>query len=213
MRDLISAGSGHYGLPMRWRVWLICCPASALEAANGPVQGVVARIDWARFLPLYQQAGRRSFLAELEREVPESVPALSGESGKTQLVEQLTHAPVQRRKKLVADYLREAVAEVTRIDAAEIREDAGFFDLGMDSLMAVELRRRLEQALGQELPATLAMDYPRLSDVGDYLLGEVLGLQRTGSQSYWARTYLASDDTHGRADRDCLGGVPLSRRT
>ena len=58
------------------------------------------------------------------------------------------------------DYLRDTVAEVTRIDAAEIREEAGFFDLGMDSLMAVELRRRLEQAVGKELPATLAMDFP-----------------------------------------------------
>ena len=38
----------------------------------GRAQGVVARIDWARFLPLYQQAGRRAFLAELEREVPAS---------------------------------------------------------------------------------------------------------------------------------------------
>ena len=162
---------------------LTLSPADALAGmadllAASCVQGVVARIDWARFLPLYQQAGRRPFLAELEREVPASVsaPSLSGPSGKTQLVEQLTLAPVQRRKKLVADYLREAVAEVTRVDAAEIREDAGFFDLGMDSLMAVELRRRLEQAVGKELPATLAMDYPRLSDVGDYLLGDVLGL-------------------------------------
>ena len=156
-------------------------PADALAGmadlmAASSVQGTVARIDWARFLPLYQQAGRRSFLAELEREVPDLAPTPYRPSGKTQLVEQLTHAPVQRRKKLVADYLREAVAEVTRVDAAEIREDAGFFDLGMDSLMAVELRRRLEQAVGQELPATLAMDYPRLSDVADYLLGDVLGL-------------------------------------
>ena len=155
-------------------------PADALAGmadlmSASSVQGTVARIDWARFLPLYQQAGRRSFLAELEREVPDLAPTLTP-AGKTQLVEQLTQAPVQRRKKLVADYLRQAVAEVTRVDAAEIREDAGFFDLGMDSLMAVELRRRLEQAVGQELPATLAMDYPRLSEVGDYLLGDVLGL-------------------------------------
>ncbi|OBG29797.1 type I polyketide synthase [Mycobacterium sp. 852002-51057_SCH5723018] len=151
--------------------------ASAQGPAQGLAQGVVARIDWARFLPLYQQAGRRSFLAELEREVPESVSApSSGPSGKTQFVEQLANAPVQRRKKLLTDYLRDAVAEVTRIDAAEIREDAGFFDLGMDSLMAIELRRRIEQAVGKEVPATLAMDHPRLSDVADYLLGDVLGL-------------------------------------
>ena len=142
---------------------------------RGAAQGVVARIDWARFLPLYQQAGRRAFLAELEREVPDVAPVVTA-SGKTQLVERLAGASVQQRKKLLTDYLRDAVAEVTRVDAAEIREDAGFFDLGMDSLMAVELRRHIEQGVGKEIPATLAMDHPRLSDVVDYLLSDVLGL-------------------------------------
>ncbi|WP_205873803.1 type I polyketide synthase [Mycobacterium camsae] len=138
-------------------------------------QGVVARIDWARFLPIYQQTGRRAFLAELERELPESATAPTA-SGTTKLVEQLTVAPVQRRKRLVVDYLRDVVAEVTRVDAAEIRDEAGFFDLGMDSLMAVELRRRVEHGVGKALPATLAMDYPRLVDVADYLLTDVLHL-------------------------------------
>ena len=70
---------------------------------------------------------------------------------------------------------------MTRVDAAEIREDAGFFDLGMDSLMAVELRRRIEQGVGKDLPVTLAMDHPRLTDVADYLLGDVLGLGEQAS--------------------------------
>ncbi len=149
--------------------------SSGQKAGQGVAQGVVARIDWASFLPLYQLAGKRSFLAQLEREVPESAPAPTP-SGTTQLVDQLAVAPAQQRKKLVVDYLRDVVAEVTRIDAAEIREEAGFFDLGMDSLMAVEMRRRVEYAVGKELPATLAMDYPRLTDVADYLLSDVLGI-------------------------------------
>lgn len=150
----------------------------AASLAQGPAQGVVARIDWARFLPLYQQAGKRALLAEVEREVPAQPTAVAAvtPSGRTQLVERLTNAPVQQRKRLLTDYLRDAVAEVTRVDAAEIREDAGFFDLGMDSLMAVELRRRLEQGVGREIPVTLVMDHPRLSDAADYLLGDVLGL-------------------------------------
>src|SRR5258708_25494235 len=148
----------------------------AASSAPGAGQGVVARIDWAGFLPLYQQAGRRAFLAELEREVPDAAPAVTP-SGKTQLVERLTNAPVQQRKKLLTDYLRDAVAEVTRVDAAEIREDAGFFDLGIDSVMAVELRRRIEQGVGKEIPVTLVMEHPRLSDAPDYLLGDVLGLR------------------------------------
>ncbi|MGV0643805.1 SDR family NAD(P)-dependent oxidoreductase [Mycolicibacterium sp. XJ2546] len=151
--------------------------ADVISTSDGPVQAVVARIDWARFLPLYQQAGRRAFLAELEREVPSQAAAAEvAPSGKTQLVERLINAPVQQRKRLVTNYLRDAVAEVTRVEAAQIREDTGFFDLGMDSLMAVELRRRLETATGKEIPVTLVMDHPRLSDAADYLLGEVLEL-------------------------------------
>ncbi|MGA5462184.1 SDR family NAD(P)-dependent oxidoreductase [Mycobacterium sp. NPDC050041] len=151
----------------------------AASSAGGSAHGVVARIDWARFLPLYQQAGRRAFLAELEREVPAQPAAAASavtSSGKTALVERLTAAPLQQRKRLMTDYLRDAVAEVTRVDAAEIREDAGFFDLGMDSLMAVELRRRIEQGVGKDIPVTLVMDHPRLSDAADWLLGDVLGL-------------------------------------
>ena len=164
----------------------------AAASADGPAHAVVARIDWARFLPLYQQAGRRAFLAELEREVPSQLtagtsPAAVG--GRTQLVEQLTNAPVQQRNRLLTDYLRNAVAEVTRVDVAEVREDAGFFDLGMDSLMAVELRRRIEQGVGKEIPITLVMDHPRISDAVDYLLGDVLGLSE---QDASAATALAS---------------------
>ncbi|MDT5324443.1 MAG: hypothetical protein QOF25_1595, partial [Mycobacterium sp.] len=69
----------------------------ATSGPEAPAQGVVARIDWARFLPLYQQAGRRAFLAEFEREVPDAAPAPTA-SGKTQFVERLTNAPVQQRK-------------------------------------------------------------------------------------------------------------------
>uniref|UniRef100_A0A5Q5CAB1 Beta-ketoacyl synthase n=1 Tax=Mycobacterium sp. (strain JLS) TaxID=164757 RepID=A0A5Q5CAB1_MYCSJ len=179
-------------------------PADALaglaDVVAGPAtQGVIARIDWARFLPLYQQAGRRAFLTELEREVPvastDAAPAVTA-SGKTPLVERLSGAPVQQRKKLLTDYLRDAVAEVTRVDSAEIREDAGFFDLGMDSLMAVELRRRLEQGVGKEIPVTLVMDHPRLSDAADYLLGEVLGLsEQAPAESRPALASLASERT------------------
>lgn len=164
-------------------------------ASQGSAQGTVARIDWARFLPLYQQAGRRAFLAELEREVPsESAAAPATASGKTQLVERLANAPTQQRKKLLTDYLRNAVAEVTRVDLAEIREETGFFDLGMDSLMAVELRRHLEQGLGKEIPVTLVMDHPRLSDAADYLLGDVLGLGKQPVKPVAASTATARTD-------------------
>ena len=166
------------------------------SAATGLAEAVVARMDWARFLPIYLQAGRRALFDEIAREVPGSAAATTAAAASTRLVEQLTAAPAQQRRRLVVEYLRDAVAEVTRIDPAEIREEAGFFDLGMDSLMAVELRRRLEQAVGAELPVTLAMDFPRLSDVADYLLSDVLQLsERSGGKAAAQPASLATSAT------------------
>lgn len=175
-------------------------PADALAGlvdllTSSSVQGVVSRIDWARFLPLYHQTGRRALLAHLEAEAPNGLPGTPvPASGNTELVERLIRAPVQQRRKLLTAYLRNAVAEVTRVDAAQVREDTGFFDLGMDSLMAVELRRRLEQGVGREIPVTLVMDHPRLSDVTEYLLGDVLGLREQAAPTPQTATPVTRTD-------------------
>ena len=56
-------------------------------------------------------------------------------------------------------------------------------ELGLDSLMAVELRNLLGSglALKRSLPATLVFDYPTIEAVADYLLRDVLAL--TGSDA------------------------------
>jgi hypothetical protein len=41
--------------------------------------------------------------------------------------------------------------------------------MGMDSLMALELKNRLQTSLGCSMPATLAFDYPSIEALADYL--------------------------------------------
>jgi acyl carrier protein len=53
----------------------------------------------------------------------------------------------------------------------------GFFELGMDSLMSVELRNVLQRSLGASLPATVAFDNPTVNGLVDYLAAEVLGMK------------------------------------
>jgi thioester reductase-like protein len=166
-------------------------PEMALAGMNavlaaGTAQGVVARVDWAKFLPVFQLQSRRPLMAEMEREYPTAVVHAANE--KTPLVRRLAQAPSEQRKAMLQEYLRNAVADTMRLDPAQIREDAGFFDLGMDSLMAIELRQRLEKDLGRSLPATIAIDYPRLTDVAGYLLTDVLGLQEQAKPAAVAST-------------------------
>jgi acyl carrier protein len=47
-------------------------------------------------------------------------------------------------------------------------------DLGLDSLLAVELRNKLGKALARALPSTLLFDYPSIESLTDYLLSVVL---------------------------------------
>src|SRR5439155_1153897 len=59
----------------------------------------------------------------------------------------------------------------------------GLRDLGMDSLMAIELRNRLQRGVGETLPATLAFDFPTMADLTDYLLDHVQALAAGRAES------------------------------
>ncbi len=56
----------------------------------------------------------------------------------------------------------------------DIPRTTGFFDLGMDSLMATELHAALQRSLQCALPATLTFDYPTVRLLADYLTRHVL---------------------------------------
>ena len=80
-------------------------------------------------------------------------------------------------------------------------------ELGLDSLLAVELRNRLARLLGQPLPATLLFDYPTLARLADHLLTPVLGLAAAAPAESQPRV-----SPERRADRDRRHRLPLPRR-
>ncbi len=56
-------------------------------------------------------------------------------------------------------------------------------ELGLDSLMAIELCNGLGNALGRTLPATLLYDYPTVEVLARYLSRSVLGLEEISGRS------------------------------
>jgi acyl transferase domain-containing protein len=86
-----------------------------------------------------------------------------------------TASPARRRDILIA-HLRSQTGSILGFDhSREIELDQGLFDMGMDSLMAVELKGRLERSLGVPLPSTLTFNYPTIRTLVEYLLSDALG--------------------------------------
>jgi acyl carrier protein len=77
---------------------------------------------------------------------------------------------------MVIDHLHNETLRILGLDAGDrIDPDKPLMDLGLDSLMAVEMRNALSSAIGQNLPATLLFDYPTLETICSFLLA-LIGL-------------------------------------
>jgi acyl transferase domain-containing protein/acyl carrier protein len=148
-------------------------PAAALEAIGALCQEerarlAVATVDWPALSALLPVRGR-SLLAAW---APKEKPASSEPAG--QLVRKILAAPARQRRDLLQTFV---TAEVRRVlglaKGSRVEPAQSFFEMGFDSLMAVELRTSLQQALGKSLPASLAFEYPNLDALTTALLADL----------------------------------------
>ncbi|MYG17994.1 MAG: KR domain-containing protein, partial [Gemmatimonadales bacterium] len=86
----------------------------------------------------------------------------------------LRGALAAEREDLLVSFVQGEVQAVLRLSAAPA-PTVGFFDLGMDSLMAVELRNRLNRAFSgtYTAPNTLVFDYPNIAELAAHLAEEL----------------------------------------
>ena len=70
----------------------------------------------------------------------------------------------------VTELIVAELADALRTPVAEIDPRAEFISLGMDSLTAMDLRRRLQAALGTEIPASLFFAHPTVAALAEGLL-------------------------------------------
>jgi len=76
----------------------------------------------------------------------------------------MTDAPISNRQ-LVESSLRDQLAEVLKLPAARIDVQKPIKDFGLDSLMALELLKRIEKVFGKKLPLSTFINEPTVEQM------------------------------------------------
>lgn len=117
-------------------------------------------VDWQQF-----KFNRSSLTKALQPVKQTEQPFLS---------EQLSALPIAQRRRFLRDYLIEQVSAVLGLtETGQLATGTGFSELGMDSLMTLELRNRLQKSVNMALPSTLAFKYPSVDELLDFLITDI----------------------------------------
>ena len=153
-------------------------PQQGIRAMEGLVRqdvtnSVVMSMDWEVFQEAVED--RPPLLEELlaaTDEAQQDSPALADD-----LISRLQATPAGEREGLLSSFVQQELQAVLRLPNAP-SPTVGFFDLGMDSLMAVELRNRLNRALADAYVAsnTVVFDYPSVAALAGHLAEELAGV-------------------------------------
>ena len=78
--------------------------------------------------------------------------------------------PLVRRRALLIRHVRDEVAHVMGVPPSQpIDVRRGLFEMGMDSLMALDLKNRLRSSIGLDVPPTVVFEFPNIEAIAGFL--------------------------------------------
>jgi len=171
----LAAAQANRGERLQSRGLGSLAPAQGLAALAAlltaqPVQAAVMPFDFVQWQQFHPAAEHASLFAELDHALAVAPAVPAGTAKPASLQEQLLSLePGHKRRRLLESHLQEQVAQVLKLKPAVVTLSKPLRTLGMDSLMALELRNRLERSLGLTLPATTFFNYPTVAALTNHL--------------------------------------------
>ena len=163
---------GYQMLPDSWALK----PSQGIQAlaqllSQPMAQMAVLPVPWAEYFKLFPQAATKAFL--------QPIAQTSGQQSQIQVQRQflqtLESLPVNQRLEKLVVHVQTQVASIMGVSPPESLDlERGLFEMGMDSLMALELKNTLESNLGIFVPAVAAFEHPSVVALSTYLAQEIL---------------------------------------
>jgi thioester reductase-like protein len=133
-------------------------------------QAMAIAVDWNRLLSLMSPP----ILSALAEEVTHnSGPGRAQRSNDGLTGEKLVAASAAERQPLIETFLVEQIARVLQCSQSKVDVQQPLTKLGIDSLMAVELKNRVESDLGLTVPVTALLQGPSPAHLGAQLVTQL----------------------------------------
>jgi phthiocerol/phenolphthiocerol synthesis type-I polyketide synthase B len=142
----------------------------SMLSPGAPVRSTVVAADWTRLATAYRTRAQLHIVDDLLPAEPTDETGDTPSAPMTEFREALRTVEPAERYELLAAHVRASVADAMSLASPQfVDPSAGFFQVGMDSLMSVTLQRSLSETLGQVMPASVVFDYPTVDALSGYL--------------------------------------------
>jgi NAD(P)-dependent dehydrogenase (short-subunit alcohol dehydrogenase family)/acyl carrier protein len=150
-------------------------PRQALEVLERMLRQDAAQVaavpvDWRQYHQFYSAGSESLLLSQVANEETEIQPrvVLPGEKR-----EALFAAEPAERPQLLRSYLSEQVSRVLGLSASRLDVEQPLSNLGLDSLMAVELKNRIAVDLGVNVPMVKFLQGPSVAQAATQILDQL----------------------------------------
>lgn len=145
-------------------------PAPALAAlgallARGGAQATVVTVDWALLARVDAPLARTALLTEVAGGLVAPTASAEPLAG---LGQRVASAAPAEQETMVRDGVAEIIARVFRRPVSELRRDEPLPNLGLDSLMAVEIKNRIRAELGLDVPLARFLEGSTADGLADF---------------------------------------------
>ncbi|WP_424100297.1 SDR family NAD(P)-dependent oxidoreductase [Moorena producens] len=130
----------------------------------------VMSIQWQVLAESWSGIKKNSLLRELLEKEEWAAKDTRHQKVKAEFLAKLEEASLEKRQEILTEHIRVQVSQVLGLSSSKLPEvNVGFASMGMDSLMTIELKNRLQNQLGTTLPETIAIEYPTISKLSSYI--------------------------------------------
>lgn len=146
---------------------------------SGVTQAMALRVDWSKWRQSFRGSQESPLLERIYAAGVEG-PEASGAKSDWRL--KIESAAPEDRTEIIGQAVRDVVGSVLRVKPEGLRADQPLTDLGLDSLMAVEIENSIESSIGVALPPASLMRARTIGQIAA-LIAEHMGGTAAASPS------------------------------